>query len=42
MYHYNDIILLLGKGHEKYQEIKGVRYPFDEKKIIDDYIKYDY
>ena len=37
---YNDIILLLGKGHEKYQEIKGVRYPFDEKKIIDDYIKY--
>lgn len=35
----NDIILLLGKGHEKYQEIKGVRYLFDEKEIIEDFIK---
>ena len=26
-----DIILLAGKGHESYQEIKGVRYPFDDK-----------
>jgi len=26
-----DIILLAGKGHEKYQEIAGVRYPFDDK-----------
>ncbi len=25
-----DIILLAGKGHEKYQEIKGVKYPFDD------------
>lgn len=29
-----DIILLAGKGHEKYQEIKGVKYPFDDKQII--------
>ena len=29
-----DIILLAGKGHEKYQEIKGVKYPFDDKAII--------
>jgi UDP-N-acetylmuramoyl-L-alanyl-D-glutamate--2,6-diaminopimelate ligase len=29
-----DIILVAGKGHEKYQEIKGVRYPFDDLKII--------
>lgn len=29
-----DIILLLGKGHEDYQEIKGHRYPFDERVII--------
>ncbi len=29
-----DIILLLGKGHEDYQEIKGVKYPFDERVII--------
>lgn len=31
-----DIILVAGKGHEKYQEIKGVRYPFDDKKIIEE------
>ena len=30
----NDIILVAGKGHENYQEIKGVRYPFYDKKII--------
>ena len=29
-----DIILIAGKGHEKYQEIKGVKYPFDDKKIL--------
>ena len=28
------IVLLLGKGHEDYQEIEGVRYPFDERVII--------
>ena len=35
----NDIILILGKGHEKFQEINGVIYPFDEKKIITNFIK---
>ncbi len=30
----NDIILVAGKGHENYQEIKGVKYPFDDKKIM--------
>lgn len=30
----NDIILIAGKGHEKYQEIMGQRYPFDDKEII--------
>lgn len=29
-----DIILVAGKGHEKYQEIKGVRYPFDDKEEV--------
>ncbi|MEI6815080.1 MAG: UDP-N-acetylmuramoyl-L-alanyl-D-glutamate--2,6-diaminopimelate ligase [Bacteroidota bacterium] len=29
-----DIILVAGKGHEKYQEIKGVKYPMDDKKIL--------
>ncbi len=30
----NDIILIAGKGHEKYQEIKGVKYPFDDKAVL--------
>lgn len=34
-----DIIMLLGKGHETYQEIKGVKYPFSDmeelKKLLD-------
>ena len=29
-----DIVLLAGKGHETYQEIKGVKYPMDERVII--------
>jgi UDP-N-acetylmuramoyl-L-alanyl-D-glutamate--2,6-diaminopimelate ligase len=29
-----DIILLAGKGHEKYQEIKGVKLPFDDKQEL--------
>ena len=29
-----DIILLAGKGHEKYQEIKGVRNHFDDKEEL--------
>lgn len=31
-----DIILLAGKGHEKYQEIKGVKIPFDDKQVLAD------
>jgi UDP-N-acetylmuramoyl-L-alanyl-D-glutamate--2,6-diaminopimelate ligase len=30
----NDIILIAGKGHETYQEIQGVRYDFDDMKIV--------
>lgn len=29
-----DVIMILGKGHEDYQDINGVRYPFDERVII--------
>jgi UDP-N-acetylmuramoyl-L-alanyl-D-glutamate--2,6-diaminopimelate ligase len=30
----DDILLVAGKGHEKYQEIKGVKYPFDDRQTI--------
>ncbi len=29
-----DIVLVAGKGHEKYQEIKGVKYHFDDKEVV--------
>ena len=29
-----DVILVAGKGHEDYQEIKGVKYHFDDKEVI--------
>ncbi len=34
-----DIILLAGKGHEKYQEIKGVKLPFDDMDILKENLK---
>ncbi|NLZ81753.1 MAG: UDP-N-acetylmuramoyl-L-alanyl-D-glutamate--2,6-diaminopimelate ligase [Clostridiales bacterium] len=34
-----DIILLIGKGHEDYQEIKGVKYHMDERELIADILK---
>ncbi len=34
-----DIIVLAGKGHEDYQEIKGKKYPMDERVIIADILR---
>jgi UDP-N-acetylmuramoyl-L-alanyl-D-glutamate--2,6-diaminopimelate ligase len=34
-----DILLIAGKGHEKYQEIKGVKYPFDDKQILTEFFE---
>ena len=34
-----DIVLIAGKGHEKYQEIKGVRNHFDDKEVIRELFK---
>jgi len=31
-----DIILVAGKGHEKYQEIKGVKHDFDDKQVLNE------
>jgi UDP-N-acetylmuramoyl-L-alanyl-D-glutamate--2,6-diaminopimelate ligase len=31
-----DIVLVAGKGHEKYQEIKGVKYDFDDKTLLNE------
>lgn len=34
--HPHDIILVAGKGHETYQEIKGVKYDFDDRAVLQD------
>lgn len=34
-----DIIVLAGKGHEDYQEIKGVKYPMDERVLISEVLE---
>jgi len=34
-----DVVVLAGKGHETYQEIKGVRYPFNEKIVVAELLK---
>ncbi len=32
--HAGDLVLVAGKGHETYQEIKGIKYHFDDKEIL--------
>jgi len=34
-----DIILIAGKGHETYQEIKGVRHHFDDFEIVREFLE---
>jgi UDP-N-acetylmuramoyl-L-alanyl-D-glutamate--2,6-diaminopimelate ligase len=36
---HGDILLIAGKGHEKYQEIKGERFPFDDLAILKEHLK---
>ncbi len=31
-----DVVLVAGKGHEDYQDIKGIKHPFDDKQVIAD------
>jgi UDP-N-acetylmuramoyl-L-alanyl-D-glutamate--2,6-diaminopimelate ligase len=35
----SDVILVAGKGHEKYQEIKGIKHPFDDKEKLENAFK---
>jgi len=34
-----DVILIAGKGHEDYQEVKGVKHHFDDKEVVEKYIQ---
>ena len=34
-----DIVLIAGKGHEKYQDIKGVKHHFDDKEVLEEMFK---
>jgi UDP-N-acetylmuramoyl-L-alanyl-D-glutamate--2,6-diaminopimelate ligase len=36
---FKDIILIAGKGHETYQEIKGVRHDFDDMQVVKDFLE---
>lgn len=36
-----DIVILAGKGHEDYQEIKGKKYPMDERELIREILEED-
>lgn len=35
----NDLVLIAGKGHEDYQEIKGERHPFDDRKVALEFLQ---
>ena len=35
----DDVIILAGKGHETYQEISGVKHPFDEKVVVNELLE---
>ena len=36
----NDIVAILGKGNENYQEINGEKFPFSDYQVVENYFKY--
>ena len=34
-----DVIVVAGKGHETYQEINGVKHHFDDREIVETYLR---
>jgi len=34
----DDMVLIAGKGHEDYQEVKGIRLPFSDREIVQEYL----
>ena len=38
----NEVLLILGKGDEIAQEIKGVKYPFDDREVVRELLKYSF
>ena len=34
-----DVIVVAGKGHETYQEINGVKHHFEDREIVEDYLR---
>ena len=34
-----DVILIAGKGHETYQDVKGVKSHFDDKEVLEEIFK---
>ena len=39
MAHKGDVILVAGKGHENYQDVKGVKHHFDDKEVLSEVFK---
>jgi UDP-N-acetylmuramoyl-L-alanyl-D-glutamate--2,6-diaminopimelate ligase len=35
----DEVLLILGKGDEEYQEIKGIKYPFDDREVVREILK---
>lgn len=35
----DDVLLIAGKGHEDYQDINGVKYPFDDREIAREFLR---